>query len=161
MTLIERKLLELKSTAINRLSIGVQSFFDADLRFMNRAHTAEEASASIKNAQDNGFQRTKHRLDLRCPTSTDAMWQENLSQFFDLNIPHLSAYSLTIEEKTALANQQQKGKLQLDEEQNYRHYSILQSVIKERGYEQYDFLTIAGTNSILSITQPIGKEKST
>lgn len=133
------KLKGLRSTPINRLSIGVQSFFEEDLRFMNRAHSAEEAISSIKNAQDVGFDQLNMDLIFGSPSTTDQMWQANLEQFFDLKIPHLSAYSLTIEEKTALAHRIESGKEKpLDEGRNYRQYLMLQEAIKVNGYEQYE-----------------------
>lgn len=133
------KLEELKQTPINRLSLGVQSFFNEDLRFMNRAHEAQEAIDSIKNAQDVGFEQLNMDLIFGSQTTTDEMWQANLEQFFALNIPHLSAYSLTIEEKTALAHQLKNGKVSpLDEERNFRQYMMLQDTIKSIGYEQYE-----------------------
>lgn len=133
------KLKELKQSPINRLSIGVQSFFEEDLRFMNRAHEAQEAIDSIKNAQDFGFEQLNMDLIFGSQTTTDKMWQANLDQFFALEIPHLSAYSLTIEEKTALAHQLKSGKTNpLDEERNLRQYFILQESIKSNGYEQYE-----------------------
>lgn len=133
------KLKSLRSSPINRLSIGVQSFFEEDLRFMNRAHSADEATSSIKNAQDQGFENLNLDLIFGSPTTTDGMWQRNLEQFFELKIPHLSAYSLTIEEKTTLAHQIKTGKSQnIDEAQNYRQYMLLQDAIKANGYEQYE-----------------------
>ncbi|MEX2379983.1 MAG: radical SAM family heme chaperone HemW [Vicingaceae bacterium] len=133
------KLKEIKQSPINRLSIGVQSFFDEDLRFMNRAHEAQEAIDSIKNAQDFGFEQLNMDLIFGSQTTTDQMWQANLKQFFDLDIPHLSAYSLSIEEKTALAHQLKSGKAKpLDEERNFRQYLMLQEAIQANGYEQYE-----------------------
>lgn len=133
------KLKNLQTTPVNRLSIGVQSFFEEDLRFMNRAHSADEAIRSVKNAQDIGFDQLNMDLIFGSPTTTNEMWQSNLKQFFELNIPHLSAYSLTVEEKTALAHRLKTGAIQaLDENQNYRQYMLLQQAIEANGYEQYE-----------------------
>ena len=146
--LSKEKLNQLKQTAINRLSIGVQSFFDQDLQFMNRTHSAEEAISSIKNAQDREFQNLNVDLIFGSQTTTDSMWQANLEQFFGLNIPHLSAYSLTIEEKTALAHQIESGKEKpLDEARNYRQYLMLQKAIKANGYEQYELSNYCANKS--------------
>jgi oxygen-independent coproporphyrinogen-3 oxidase len=137
--LSREKLKELKQTPINRLSIGVQSFFDEDLRFMNRAHKAVEAVDSIKTAQDFGFDQLNMDLIFGSQTTTDEMWEANLDQFFALEIPHLSAYSLTIEEKTALAHKLKSGNEKpLDEERNFRQYLMLQKAIENKGYEQYE-----------------------
>ena len=133
------KLQELKQTPINRLSIGVQSFFEEDLRFMNRAHNAKEAVTSIQNAKEVGFDNLSIDLIFGSQTTSNEMWQRNLSIFFDLGINHLSAYSLTVEEKTALAHNIAKGKVKnIDDEKNYTQYLILQNAIKENGFEQYE-----------------------
>jgi len=135
----KQKLRELKSTPINRLSIGVQSFFEEDLQFMNRAHTSEEAKSSILSAKEYGYENLSIDLIFGSQTTTNQMWEENLAQFFELEIPHLSAYSLTIEEKTALAYQINKGKIHpLDDARNEEQYDILQREIKAKGYEQYE-----------------------
>jgi oxygen-independent coproporphyrinogen-3 oxidase len=133
------KLKELKDTSINRLSIGVQSFFEKDLRFMNRAHNSSEALDCIKNAQKVEFSNISVDLIFGSQTTTKEMWQKNLDTFFDLGINHLSAYSLTIEEKTALAHQVAKGKVEnVNDEQNYEQYLMLQKAIKQNGFEQYE-----------------------
>ena len=133
------KLQELKQTPTNRLSIGVQSFFEEDLRFMNRAHNAKEAVTSIQNAKEVGFDNLSIDLIFGSQTTSNEMWQRNLSIFFDLGINHLSAYSLTVEEKTALAHNIAKGKVEnIDDEKNYTQYLILQNAIKENGFEQYE-----------------------
>jgi oxygen-independent coproporphyrinogen-3 oxidase len=133
------KLKELKNTSINRLSIGVQSFFEKDLRFMNRAHNSSEALDCIKSAQKVEFSNISIDLIFGSQTTTKEMWQKNLDTFFDLGINHLSAYSLTIEEKTALAHQVAKGKVEnVNDEQNYEQYLMLQKAIKQNGFEQYE-----------------------
>ncbi len=133
------KLKELASSPINRLSIGIQSFFEKDLRFMNRAHSATEALNSIQDAQNIGFENLNIDLIFGGPTTSDGMWEKNLEQFVKLKIPHLSAYSLTVEEKTALAHQIEKGRVSpIDDSKNYRHYLALQEVIQANGYEQYE-----------------------
>lgn len=133
------KLKALKNTPINRLSIGVQSFFDEDLQLMNRAHAAHEAIKSIKNAQDFGFEQLNIDLIFGSQTTSDEMWLANLEQFKALSIPHLSAYSLTVEEKTALSHKIKSGKIEaVDEEKNYRQYILLQEFIEQNGFEQYE-----------------------
>lgn len=137
--LTSEKLIELKSTPINRLSIGVQSFFDEDLRFMNRAHSSEQAISAVKEAQDIGFTNISIDLIFGSQTTTNEMWQQNLATFFDLNVPHLSAYSLTVEEKTTLAHDIEKGNVSpIDEDKNYEHYLLLQEAIHKNGFEQYE-----------------------
>lgn len=137
--LTKKKLKELKQTPINRLSIGVQSFFEEDLRFMNRAHNAAEAIESIQNAKEVGFDSISIDLIFGSQTTTNEMWQKNLETFFELGINHLSAYSLTIEEKTALAHNIAKGKVEsVDDEKNYTQYLMLQNAIQLQGFEQYE-----------------------
>ena len=133
------KLKELKQTSVNRLSVGVQSFFEKDLKFMNRAHNAEEAIQSIRNAKEVGFTNISIDLIFGSQTTSNEMWQQNLDTFFDLEVNHLSAYSLTVEEKTALAHQVAKGKVEnVDDEKNYHQYLMLQGAIKENSFEQYE-----------------------
>lgn len=133
------KLKELKKTSINRLSIGVQSFFEEDLRFMNRAHNAKEALESIQRARSVGFNNISIDLIFGSQTTTNEMWQKNLDIFIELGVNHLSAYSLTVEEKTALAHQVAIGKVEnVNDEKNYQQYLMLQEVIKENGFEQYE-----------------------
>lgn len=130
---------ELHKSSVNRLSIGVQSFFDEDLRFMSRAHSAEEAKRSILTAQDVGFQNINIDLIFGSQTTTDEMWERNLAQFFSMKIPHLSAYSLTIEEKTALSAKIKNGHVpQIDENRNSVQYHLLLKAIARAGYEQYE-----------------------
>ncbi len=137
--LTQEKLQELKQTSINRLSIGVQSFFEEDLRFMNRAHNATEALESIQYAKELGFNNLSIDLIFGGQTTTNKMWQKNLDTFFELGINHLSAYSLSIEEKTALAHQVAKGKVEnVDDEQNYAQYLMLQKAVQKNAFEQYE-----------------------
>ena len=106
------KLKELSETPINRLSIGIQSFFDEDLKFMNRAHNAEEAKNCIKAAQYSGFENLTIDLIYGSPTTSDRNWESNLKTTFELNIPHISCYCLTVEPQTALAHFVKTGKAQ-------------------------------------------------
>ena len=106
---------------------------------MNRAHNAKEAVESIQNAKEAGFSNISIDLIFGSQTTTNKMWQENLATFFELDINHLSAYSLTVEEKTALAHQVAKSKVEnVDDEKNYHQYLMLQSAIEDHGFEQYE-----------------------
>ncbi len=134
----------LRDTPINRLSIGIQSFAAADLIFMNRAHTAAEAEACLQQAQALGFTDLTVDLIYGVPTLSDTQWQENLRRVMDLGIPHLSAYALTVEPRTALAHQIAKGNLPpLDEEKAAHQFAILQEVTHAHGYEQYEISNFA------------------
>lgn len=130
---------ELKETPINRLSIGVQSFFDEDLTYLNRIHTADQALNRVKDALNIGFGNMSIDLIYGIPTLTKEKWEANLKNFFDLNITHLSAYSLTVEPKTALHQLIKKKKLKnIQDEQSIAHFKILQKQIKEKGFEHYE-----------------------
>lgn len=130
---------ELKETPINRLSIGVQSFFDEDLTYLNRIHTADQALNRVKDALNIGFGNMSIDLIYGIPTLTKEKWEANLKTFFDLNITHLSAYSLTVEPKTALHQLIKKKKLKnIQDEQSIAHFKILQKQIKEKGFEHYE-----------------------
>ena len=95
---------EYKKIGVNRLSIGVQSFHDNELKFMNRAHNSKEAIKAVDMAQKNGFNNISIDLIYGLPKQTLGDWQKNLNIIPKLGIQHLSAYSLTVEKKTALYN---------------------------------------------------------
>ena len=123
---------------INRLSIGLQSFVAADLQFMKRAHTAEEAQNSVKWALQQGFNLS---IDLiyGSPFLSDEDWKSNLNFVFEQKIPHLSCYALTVEEKTALYfDIKNKKTANLDEEKAARQFEILLDETAKNGYEHYE-----------------------
>ena len=97
-----QSLKKIKETGINRLSIGVQSFDDNDLVFMNRSHNAKEAFNSIRLAQSLGFKNITIDLIYGLPKQSNNKWKDNLKILLELNIPHFSAYALTVEPKTKL-----------------------------------------------------------
>lgn len=134
-----QKILSLKQTPVNRFSIGVQSFFEEDLVWMNRAHNAVEAFTSIKTAQDAGFQNITIDLIYGYPLLTDEKWQYNLEQFFQLEIPHLSAYSMTVEPQTALASFISKKKQPpMNDEQSATQFEFLMDEAEKHGFEHYE-----------------------
>lgn len=136
--LTARKIEALASTRINRLSIGIQSFFDDDLRFMNRAHTAEEAITSVKNSLSY-FKNITIDLIYGVPGTDNAKWKKNLQTAFDLKVPHISAYALTVEKRTALAHFIRKGKYPPVEEETARnHFQILTEEAKKHDFIQYE-----------------------
>ena len=98
----EKQLIALKEIGINRLSIGIQSFDDADLKFMNRSHNAKQATQCIALAKKHGFNNITIDLIYGLPNQSKKKWEENLTKMFNLGIQHFSAYALTIEPKTAL-----------------------------------------------------------
>jgi oxygen-independent coproporphyrinogen-3 oxidase len=138
------KLQSLKQTPVNRLSIGIQSFAEADLQFMNRAHDAAEARLCIENALNAGFENLTVDLIYGSPTTSDAQWIENIQTVTNYNIPHISCYALTVEEKTALHHFVKTGKAPaIDEEQAARQFEILMQILKSNGYEHYEISNFA------------------
>lgn len=131
-------------TSINRLSIGIQSFFESDLRLMNRAHTAQEAEASIKLAQDCGFDNINIDLIYGVPTSSFEQWQKNLDKAVKLNIQHISSYALTVEPKTAL-NQWIKKKPGLSPKETVqsRDFYYMVEFLQDNGFEHYEISNFA------------------
>ncbi|SFC46254.1 oxygen-independent coproporphyrinogen-3 oxidase [Parapedobacter composti] len=134
----------LKSTPVNRFSIGVQSFFDDDLRWMNRAHRAEEAAAAIKRVQDAGFTNITVDLIYGYPLLTDEKWHWNIQQLLAYSIPHISAYSMTVEPRTALASFIEKNKQEpMDDEHSATQFEHLMDVLEMAGYEHYELSNFA------------------
>jgi len=138
------KLAAWKSAGINRLSIGVQSFIEADLEWMNRAHNAAQAQQSIQLAQQAGFNNITIDLIYGTPTLTDEQWQQNVQTAIELNIPHLSCYALTVEPKTALDKMIAAHTMaNVDPEKQGRHFELLMQWLKEAGYEHYEISNFA------------------
>lgn len=142
----ETMLLALRKAGINRLSLGVQSFFDIDLKWMNRAHNAEEAINCITTIKQAGF--TNYSVDLiyGVPGLTDAKWIQNLETLLQENVPHISCYALTVESKTELFHAIKKNNIPpLDEEQSERQYHITHALLTKYGYEHYEISNYAKT----------------
>jgi oxygen-independent coproporphyrinogen-3 oxidase len=134
-----KKLRELRSSPVNRISIGIQSFSDDDLIYLNRIHNSSQAEASVKRSQDAGFENISIDLIYGIPTLTDEKWKENLEISFGLDVTHISAYGLTIEPKTALDTLIRKGKAKpADEEQSIRQYQMLMKEMKEHNFTHYE-----------------------
>ncbi len=135
----QQKIAALKQLPINRFSIGIQSFFEEDLIWMNRAHNAIEAETCIKRSQDAGFENLSIDLIYGYPLLTDQKWLQNIAKAIELKTPHISAYSLTVEPRTALANAIQKGKQSaLDDEQSAAQFLILNQHLTHAGFEHYE-----------------------
>ncbi len=119
---------DLKSkTLVNRLSIGVQSFHEADLKWMNRSHNAKQSLQCLKDAQEAGFENISIDLIYGIPTKFGGRFEDNLNQFFELEIPHLSAYDLTVEQGTALhhmVHEKREVKLSSGQSENEMRYLI-------------------------------------
>lgn len=137
--LIPEKLLAFKRAGINRLSIGIQSFNQDDLIFLSRSHSAQQVMRCIADAQQAGFSNLSIDLIYGIPTLSDTAWEHNLRQAFAMGIQHISAYSLTVEEKTPLAFMIRQQRMKpVDENLSLSHYHILTRMMREHGYEQYE-----------------------
>ncbi len=134
----------LQKTPINRLSVGVQSFHDNELLYLNRLHTAEEAKSAIKRAQDFGFSALNLDLIYGIPIASKQSWQSNLETFKALHIDHLSAYNLTREENTAYDILIKKGKYAApNDAQGEAHFKQLLAFAKDNNLEQYEISNFA------------------
>ncbi|SFN30228.1 radical SAM family heme chaperone HemW [Salegentibacter flavus] len=137
--LSEEKIKMLAASKINRLSIGVQSFFEEDLKLMNRAHNAGEARESIQLAK-RYFDNISIDLIYGVPGMSDERWKENLKIALELGVPHISSYALTVEPNTALQKFIEKGKIKpVDDEAARRHFEILVETLTKNGFEHYEF----------------------
>lgn len=135
----KNKIKALTQTPVNRLSIGIQSFFDDDLQWMNRAHRSTEAESSVKRAQDAGIENITVDLIYGYPLLTDQKWKHNLHKVFELGVPHVSAYSMTVEPRTALASfikkQQQPP---MNDEQSAAQFLYMMDAMQQHGFEHYE-----------------------
>ncbi len=137
--LTKGKIKELIGAGINRLSIGVQSFFDEDLERMNRSHDAKQAIQAVENAQSGGINNISIDLIYGLPNLTLDKWKSNLEQAFKLNVSHLSAYCLTIEEKTAFNHFLKKGKITLPKEpETIEQFELLMSEAEKHNFIHYE-----------------------
>ena len=133
------KIAAYRQTDINRFSIGVQSFFDEDLQWMNRVHRGAEAEAAVKRVQDAGFENITADLIYGYPLLTDEKWKYNLDKIFELGVPHLSSYSMTVEPRTALASFINKKQQQpMSDDQSARQFIALMDAMQAHGFEHYE-----------------------
>ena len=132
------KIKQLAESPINRLSIGVQSFFGEDLKLMNRAHNAKEAEACIALATKH-FDNISIDLIYGMPNMTNQRWKENIDKALSFNVPHISSYALTVEPNTALASFVKKGLVKpVDDEIAQEHFNILNETLSNAGYSCYE-----------------------
>ena len=137
--LLIEKIRQLAASPINRLSIGVQSFFREDLKLMNRAHNEQDAISCIRLVKPY-FDNISIDLIYGIPGMTQERWLKNLEQALDFTIPHISAYALTVEPKTALAHFiEQQIIAPVDDAVAREHHQILVSTLEAAGYENYEF----------------------
>jgi len=137
--LTEEKLDALSKSSVNRLSIGVQSFFEDELRWMNRAHNAEESLRCIRDAKSFGFNSISLDLIFGIPGSSHDRWLENLEIIGGLRVPHISMYALTVEEGTALARWVAKGKeVEAADDYVMEQFDMGIDYLESHGYEHYE-----------------------
>jgi oxygen-independent coproporphyrinogen-3 oxidase len=134
----------LLATGINRLSIGIQSFNSTHLQWMRRRHTAAQAVESVVQAKKAGFANITIDLMYGLPALRTEEWKDTLMQALALDVPHISAYHLTIEPRTLLGKQAEKGLLQpLDEEESERQFLALHHTLTQAGYGHYEVSNFA------------------
>ncbi|MDC1503953.1 radical SAM family heme chaperone HemW [Winogradskyella sp.] len=127
-----------KNIGINRLSIGIQSFFEADLKLMNRAHNAAEAKTCLEEATKY-FDNISLDLIYGVPGASNAQWLANIEMALSFGIPHISSYALTVEPKTALASFIEKGIIaNVDDEQAHDQFHILKDTLEASGFVHYE-----------------------
>ncbi len=143
-TIDKDKMLALKHLGVNRMSVGIQSFNDDDLRYLGRRHDSRHALQVLDDLNSVGFDRITLDLIYGMPTLTEEKWNHNLDIFFSTGISHLSAYALTVEPKTILGQKIEKEELrEVSEEETIRHYNILVERTKENGFEHYEISNFA------------------
>lgn len=136
--LSDEKIIELANTSINRLSIGIQSFFEEDLQLMNRAHNVQEAKECLSTATGS-FDNITIDLIYGVPNMSNERWKENLQTAFDFGINHISSYALTVEPKTALDSFIKQGKYpDVDEAVAKEHFDILVAETAKNGFVHYE-----------------------
>jgi oxygen-independent coproporphyrinogen-3 oxidase len=129
----------LKESTVNRLSIGIQSFRDEDLKMMNRAHNASQADYAVKASQDGGFENITIDLIYSIPGLSMREWKMNLETAIQLHVQHISAYSLTIEPGTVFGNYQSKGKLiAVDQDFSGDQFLTMIETLNKAGFDQYE-----------------------
>jgi oxygen-independent coproporphyrinogen-3 oxidase len=133
------KLAELAASPVNRLSIGLQSFHEPHLRLMNRAHSAAESGLAVRAAQAAGFENISVDLIYGVPAVSHRIWEDDLARLFALNVPHVSAYALTIEPDTAFGRRLKKGTFVAPPEDFVaQQFEIMLRQLRAHGYEQYE-----------------------
>ena len=142
--IVEDKLQQWKWMGVNRLSIGIQSFREEDLLWMNRAHNAEQAFNCVKLAQANGFNNITIDLIYGVPNLSDEHWIQNIKTALSLNVPHISCYALTIEPKTALDKLIKTNKKEpVDADKQAAQFNILMDELNKAGFEHYEISNYA------------------
>jgi oxygen-independent coproporphyrinogen III oxidase len=144
--LSEEQIIELSKNKVNRLSIGIQSFFEDDLKMMNRAHNSEEAKKCLETATQY-FDNISIDLIYGIPEMSNEKWLQNIEMALSFGVPHISSYALTVEPKTALHSFIQKGIIpQPDDEVAQEHFQILVDKLSENGFIHYELSNFGKEN---------------
>ena len=144
--LSELRITELSNSKINRLSIGIQSFFEDDLQMMNRAHNSAEAKLSLAFATEH-FDNISIDLIYGIPGMTNEKWRQNIETALSFGIPHISSYALTVEPKTALRKLIQAGKIaEPKDEVAQQHFEILVDTLENQGFIHYELSNFGKEN---------------
>ena len=134
----------LKNLPFNRISIGIQSFDEEELKFLNRRHNAQSAKKAVQTAQKSGFENISIDLMYGLPNQTLDNWKKNIRQAINLDIQHISAYHLIYEENTCLYNLLDAGKITpSDEDLSLRMFETLIDDLADAGFEQYEISNFA------------------
>jgi len=140
------RILELSKSPINRLSIGIQSFYEEDLKMMNRAHNSAEAIKCLQEATKY-FDNISLDLIYGIPRMSDEMWKQNIETALSFGIPHISSYALTVEPKTALSKLIQTGKIaEPQDEAASNHFMILVETLQKNGFIHYELSNFGKEN---------------
>lgn len=135
---------ELSKTPVNRLSIGIQSFDEEVLQWMNRSHSAQQALRCIPMAQDAGFENLTMDLILGIPGQSASRLGQNIQRLIDFEVPHASVYTLTVEEKTALAHQVKKGMVKVQADEVYEErFKLAHQLLEDGGFLHYELSNYA------------------
>ncbi|MFM7770995.1 MAG: radical SAM family heme chaperone HemW, partial [Bacteroidota bacterium] len=134
----------LRQLNFNRISIGIQSFFDDDLASMNRKHTGEAALSAVKRAQDFGIENITADLIYGIPNSSTSKFQENVGRLLELSLPHFSAYCLTVEKNTVYDRLERQGQLpQVSEDRIEDEFFYLHNRAVQHGFDHYELSNYA------------------
>jgi len=145
-TVDKLKLISFFKMGINRISVGIQSFDEEDLRFLTRIHSKQQAIATIENAREIGFENISLDLIFNLPNQTLKKWGKNLEIAVKLPIKHISTYSLILEHGTILNAMVEKGKVQIGEENHDAElYLFTQNFLEENDFKQYEVSNFAKT----------------
>lgn len=144
--LSDEKIIDLANSPINRLSIGVQSFFEDDLKMMNRAHNSEEAKKSLAKAVEY-FDNISIDLIYGMPGMSNEKWKANIEMALSFGVPHISSYALTVEPKTALKKLIETGKVaEPKDDSAQEHFQILVDTLQENGFVHYELSNFGKEN---------------